>query len=453
MESGLKIVLDSIGKGDIAPAYLIYGDEAYLVKEAADRIIGGIFPQGVQDLNLFRMDGERIDVESICETIRTPPLIPGKKVIVIKNTTLLSSRFSAADYLGQVVQNLKGDPCRAARAFMNFLSLMDWSLDEMIDGGWERVSREEWQRLSDGVEGAGGLQWLPEIIELCVRKGMADRPAPQETAHLESILREGLSGGISLILTAEAVDKRKRIFKTIADVGVVLHFPKAAKESQQKTILSGVAKEYLATKGKRLAPEAFRALGERAGFDLQEAFAALDKLVTYVGEHKELIEKSDVETAIGRTKEEKVFGLTDAIVEGDLEKGLLILHRLVAQGAHPLMILAMIIREVRLLIQGKMIIASDMIDSFNPRTEYAVFQRNIYPLIKEASKRYELGKGSLFSQHPYAIYNALRNSTRFSYEKLMQFMDKLVAIDIALKTSGTEPRLLLERLLVDLCKG
>jgi len=65
----------------------------------------------------------------------------------------------------------------------------------------------------------------------------------------------------------------------------------------------------------------------------------------------------------------------------------------------------------------------------------------------------ELGKGlSLASQHPYVIFNALRNSTRFSHGELLANMGRVLDVDAAMKSTGQDPRLLLERLLIALCE-
>jgi hypothetical protein len=50
------------------------------------------------------------------------------------------------------------------------------------------------------------------------------------------------------------------------------------------------------------------------------------------------------------------------------------------------------------------------------------------------------------------IFNALRNSTRFSYRELMGNMERVLAVDNAMKSTGQDPRLLLERLLIALCE-
>ncbi|MGZ3649298.1 MAG: hypothetical protein ACXU9G_09775, partial [Syntrophales bacterium] len=62
------------------------------------------------------------------------------------------------------------------------------------------------------------------------------------------------------------------------------------------------------------------------------------------------------------------------------------------------------------------------------------------------------GKAGLDGQHPYVIYNAVKNSYRFSYERLLKFLEDLVDMDIAFKTTTKEPKFMLERFIVDVCR-
>ncbi|MEA3470904.1 MAG: hypothetical protein U9R24_04230, partial [Thermodesulfobacteriota bacterium] len=100
----------------------------------------------------------------------------------------------------------------------------------------------------------------------------------------------------------------------------------------------------------------------------------------------------------------------------------------------------------------KIILKSDVISSFRPGMDYAKFQNSLYPSIKALGESRGKKKGWLFVQHPYVIYNALRNSRRFSCDELVGYINRLVDVDIALKTTGMKPRLVLEHLLMDICK-
>ena len=390
-EKTLGAILGDIKKGQASPCYLIYGDEEYLVKDAFDKIISLVLPGGSSDLNLFYFDEENEDVDSICESILTPPLIPGGKVVVVKNSSLFHSKTILPDRTGKVVKKLEDN---------------------------------QFEDMEQSKEG-------PRV--------------------LVDVLTSGIPESNCLILTANySVDRRKKLFKAISDVGVVLGFSRVKGERRQKKLLTDIAEELFAGKRKKLSAEAFWTLERKTGFNLREFRGALEKLITYTGD-RSLIEEKDVEDVIGKTKEDSIFDLTTALAEKNIEKSLLTLKDLLDQGVHYLMILTMVTREIRLLLHAKIFIRSERLASFYPAMDYNRFRDTVYPEIKEWTNQSGKEKGGLASQHPYVIYNALKNSGRFSYEELLKHLGALVDVDLALKTTGKNPKLAIERFFIDVC--
>ena len=438
----LDSVLADIGKGQLSPCYLLYGDEEYLIQSALDQLIACLLPAADRELNLFYMEGEQEDMDRLCESLLTVPLIPGRKAIVLRNTRIFHSKKTLSELVLKIRSQAKESPAGAVRDFMTFLEITGWRLDDLRDEGWRKISDEAWRQTVDGDDGQGREAWLPVMVEFCVSQGLQAAQGRDDTDRLSDTLSAGLPEGNCLILTADAVDRRKRIYKTLAERGKILHFSQIKSESKLSNVLMPRAREILAAKGKRLGPGAWLALGKKTGFSLRASLAALEKLVTFVGE-KALIEAEDVEAVIGKTKEEAVFHITAALMEKDLPKSLLTLKDLLDQGDHPLMILAILAREVRLLLHAKLLLGSGQLGPYKPGMDYPPFQKSIYPNIKSL-----MGSST---PHPYVIYQALKNAPRFSRERLIEYLDALVDIDLAMKTTAKDPRLMLERFLVRVC--
>ena len=440
------------GKGDPSPCYLLYGEEEYLVKDALNRLIAIILPTGDRDLNLFFMDGENEDIDSLCETILTPPLIPGKKVVVVRNTRLFQSRSILPEITQKIRHHFEDDPDMAAKYFMQLLKITGWNLDDLRDGGWKKITDDDWQRTVEGDSGHDRETWIPGLIEICVSRGMDVRQRRDDKERIEDVLKSGIPEGNHLIMTAEAVDKRKRLFKIISENGIILHFSQVKGETRQRNVLMETAKDILAKSGKKMTPGAWFAIGRKTGFTLTDSMGALEMLITYTGERM-LIEESDVEEVVGKTKEDTVFDLTRALVDKDLNTALANLKDLFDQGVNHLLILSMIAREIRFLLHAKIFIRSGTINSFHAKMEYDMFQKTVYPIIHEWINHTEKkgGKGDIGSQHPYVIYNSLKNSYRFSYEHLVKYLEDLVDMDIAFKTTAKDPKILLERFIVNIC--
>lgn len=447
----LEKAIDDIAGGAMVPCYLIYGEEEYLMKGAFDQIIEHILPRNDRAFNLFMVDGESEDVDFICESIITPPLLPGNKVVAVQHTRLFQSKISAADLIKGVVENVEHDKPKAAKTFMAFLDLVGWSLEDLKDDGWKKISDDDWKETVRGGGEQKRESWLPQVTAVCVDLGIKQRAHRRDSDRLEKILEGTIPKGNCLILTADRVDRQKKIFKIISKKGAVITFPAAKPKSvAQRDLLLKEAGKVLAESGKRLSAEAMQELGRRTGFNLRISRKEIEKLVTYVGD-KATIDKKDISEIIEKSSEDSVFDLTSAMVDKDVEKALTTFKDLLNQGVHHMVILSMLIREIRFLLQGKILLKGGSVPSFHRAMHYKDFQNIVYPGIKELAKT--LGKNGewLAGQHPYVIYNNLKNSERYSREELLKHMGKLLDCDIALKTTGVNPERTLERLLIDLC--
>jgi len=451
MKGTLKTILEDIGSGKTAPCYLIHGDEEYLVEDAMNRIIDGILPPDQQSLNLFHMEGEDEDIDAICNAILTPPLMPGKKVVLVKNTRLFYSKVSSADIIREINSNIEKEPRRAAIAFVSLIEIAGWSLDELRDGQWKKISDTDWRNAIGGTEEADREKWLPKVIELCDRLKVTGRGKLKGTDKLERVLKDGIPDGNCLIMTAGAVDKRKKLFKEIKDTGIVLSFAMARNESEQKGLFKEKIRDVLAKRGKKLAPDAFLLLGERTGFKLRDSLREIEKLIVHVGD-REIIGRDDIQAVVEKTAEDSVFDLTSAIVEKNAAKALGILQELFDHGVNHILIVAMIAREVRLLLQGNIILGSGEIPAFHPGMNYGKFQTGIYPSVKSLAEKYGRKGKWIATQHPYVIYKTFKNADKFSREELIDYMKDLADLDCDFKSSGINPEIALKRLLTNMCR-
>ncbi|MBN2516652.1 MAG: DNA polymerase III subunit delta [Deltaproteobacteria bacterium] len=447
----VQTVLRNIRDGERAPCYLLYGDEDYLIKDLLHQIIDIILPGDEKNLNLFWMDGTVTDIEAICESILTPPLMPGNKVVVVNKTSLLSSQSSLPDVVNEILETIETEPQRAAKVFGTFLQMVGWSLEDLQDGGWEKISDNDWRKLIGEAGSTNRDKWLPKIIDISGRFRIEARKKPDDTERFETVLKKGFPDSNYLILTADFVDKRKKIVGSIADVGVVIHLSKEKRTEKQRNTLLHAATDMLQREGKTLSPGAIKALGRKTGFSLRESMGELEKLITYTGD-KDCIDEEDIESITRKTKEDSIFDLTSALVDKNLERALFSFRDLLDQGLHHLMILTMIAREIRNLLQGKLIVQAGILSAFHHQMDFKTFQHSVYPQIKKIGTQRGKKNQTLSSQHPYVIFNALKNADRFSFDELVRYLEYLSDIDLTLKTTGKDPKLAIERLIIEMCQ-
>jgi len=250
----------------------------------------------------------------------------------------------------------------------------------------------------------------------------------------------GLPEQNHLILTASSADRRKRLFKTIVECGVVLHFPRMKKEAVQEGQLREEARQLLQAAGKQLSQPAWEALGRKTGFDLRSSINALRQLIVYAGE-RSVIEPDDVESLIGKTREESVFDLTEALSKKDAVRCLSLLGELLRQGAHHLMILSLMTREIRHLLHARVFLGEGGFASdFDAGMEYPAFVRKSYPLFRDRFSSPGAKKsGSLADSHPFVVFQALKRCRSFSTDQLAGFLEELLRLDIAFKSTAADP--------------
>jgi DNA polymerase-3 subunit delta len=446
----MEKIFANLKKGIVAPCYLLYGEEEYLITETLNKILDIILPDGSRDFSLFYLDGENTDIDSLMENILTPSLLGDRKVIVVQNTTIFQSRENLAKLIQKIRGSIDDQPAKAAKYFMTFLEIAGFSLEDLQNAGWQKITDDEWNRIVKGDAGEEREKWLPRILGICSDSGLTEASGAGKAERLEEIFKDGLPEGNCLILTAEDVDKRKKLYKIIAEAGVVHYFGEVKNETVRKETLQKQAQQLLDGCGKKLSPAAWIALGRKTGFDLRRSMSELEKLISYVGD-KTIIDKDDVEEAVGRTKEEEIFALTTALSEKNQLAALGALKSLLDQGTHHLMILTMLVREIRLLLQARILVDSGKLPKFTSSMEYGWFQKVLYPAVGELNSSTAKREGLIFSQHPFVVYNALRNCIRFNNTRLIKFLDDLLEIDRSFKSTASSPQLLLEMFLIKAC--
>lgn len=447
-------VVSDIKQGHLLPCYLLYGEDAFLIRQTLDKIINHILPDEDRVLNLFFMDGD-IDIDELCQSLLMPPLIAGRKVVVLRNTRFFRSEtVSAPELIDNIINLIETNPQKAAREFLHFLRITGWDLEDMKDEGWRGIRDDDWQKATGNDAGSNREEWLPGIIDLCINSPIKEEPNIESADRLSAILKNGLPEGNHLVLTAASADKRKKLFKTVSDIGKVLYFPQARNESSKKQILTDTLKDLLAAEEKSITPGAWIAIGRKTGFVAEHSVDAVEKLILYTGE-KRVISENDVEELIEKTKEGTIFDLTNALSEKKLIPALAALKDLLDQGAHHLMILSMLAREIRFLLHAGMLIRGSMFRSFNHKADYSKFQKDVYPLIRtwmsDAGNKEE--GGELIRQNPYVIYLVLKNSRRFDLDVLADHLGELVRMDTWMKSSAKDPGFLLEQFVIRVCSS
>jgi len=267
---------------------------------------------------------------------------------------------------------------------------------------------------------------------------------------LNEFLSSGIPQGNHLILIAETVDKRKALYKSIKKIGVIVDCTladgsSAADKRRRQTFFKARMNEVLGRAGKTMASGVFEALYEKVGPDLRMFDTEIEKLVSFAGERKKVLPE-DVQEATKKTKQDPIYEMTNALGEKDAEKTLAVIDGLLESGLFPLQIVSAVANQIRKLLLAKDLVERQTDRQWKRGMAYGTFQSFVYPALQQ-EKENPLPAGA----HPFVLYKTLSQADKYSLHELLRALDRCLWADEQLKTTPRSPKLILERIVLEIC--
>ena len=442
-------LITEMKSGNLAPVYLVYGEE-FLCKNALERLLDILVPGKERSLNYESVDGAVVSAEEVVGRLNTFPLFSGSKVVALHGTQVFYSKASVDGLAAKSMEAFdEQDLATAARYFVNMLSLAGLSLDDARQGGVDQILKVN---SADGppLDKEKQAAWINQVFDFCRGQRMAIPTDIGAEGMLEEAIVSGFPKRNHLVLICDFVDKRKRIFKTIKQAGVVVDcsIPQGAgrvDERQRMTLFKEHARKVMSKAGKTGAPGLVEALYEKTGANLRGFDSEMRKLIAFVGQ-RDYIEPGDVAIALEKTRQDPIYELGNAVGERDVSKALHYAESLLSCDFHPLQILSAVANQVRKLVLGKDLLDRLLGGRWDDRLDYAGFQKTVWPQAKAMD-----GKAGVKNMHPYVLYKTLEMASNYKYEQLAQSFVTLLDADKALKSGGKKSKLILERAIIEIC--
>lgn len=219
-----------------------------------------------------------------------------------------------------------------------------------------------------------------------------------------------------MIFTADDLDKRKKSTKALLDACTVVDFS-PLKDSEAKAW----AKTYLKNLKAATDDQVLSEIINLVGTDVQTLANELDKLAA-ASLDTGRITMDHVDQLIGRTRELSNFELGDHLLANNRKRALETLHRLLDDGAEPVMLIGLIAGNYHRLALGKYLLARGGREEVFRNVSMPPFKRDSY------------------------ISTLQRSDAR----KIARGIQLTAAADLAIKTSQATPRLQLELLVCEL---
>jgi len=223
----------------------------------------------------------------------------------------------------------------------------------------------------------------------------------------------------TLIIIYKESSPNKELITAIKRVGIVSNFNITDKAKLVLWINSKFRQS-----NKKITPEALFYLQSIVGSDLGRLFNEIEKIDIYTKGQK-IIEKEDVMISIGGLESVNIFKVLDSIGDKDIKNSIEGLVKLNQGNLHHLSVFAMIYRQIKLILQTKLLLAG----GFN---------------FKEVEKKLKL---------PYfVVEKIIKQSKKYTFKEICKSYELLNIADLELKDSQKEPKIILEELVMNIIK-
>ncbi len=270
------------------------------------------------------------------------------------------------------------------------------------------------------------------IIVVDVSTGKKENLSSQEQRILEDYFASPSSRTIMVIVFSGKVRKTGSLYKYFSSLPSTTVLIKELRPLKERALYAWMGKKF-SSQGKTADPGAIRRLEELVGNDLRRINNEIEKLMTYVGE-KSVVELDDVNQISGWVKTFFEWEISDSLARADLSQCLLVLNNLFKEGIKPEYILGSVVRFFRDILQAKLLIKEKHVD------KKAIF-KELRPQIHEKF-------GNFYTTKFKEFFSLVERS---SMKDLNYVLAELEKVDLKIKTSGLNPKTLMESFLSDYC--
>lgn len=236
-----------------------------------------------------------------------------------------------------------------------------------------------------------------------------------ESSAMANYVKEIPKSTILLFIEKE-VDKRNSLYKAFSKVGMPIEFITPTEKELLKWVV-----QYCKKRHKTIDSSTAAILLRTVGSGMDMLSSELNKLIAYCGDESIVFPK-DIELVCTKSVESKIFDLVGAIGNKNSNIALEVFEGLLQMKESPIMVLVMIARQFRIIMQCK---------------HYA----ELIPYERLPEK---LGLKS------FIVRECLKQAQNFDMETLKGAYEKCLTADISIKTGRTPAKLAVETLILSI---
>lgn len=394
-----------------APVYLVFGQDEFLVEQAARKVAHILVPAAARAGNLTVCDCREVGMRPVEDFLSSGglPFVPEQvSVMLIRGMRLWAEKKDKPE---------KGQE------------------DEPATAGQTPTATSEGKPVSE------------EALEED-EKRTGKKATPGET-WLERACEFGLPAGRTAVIAHVGTpDRQSASFKAVAKVGKVLEVGGLQYPADRVDFIQ----HRLQTKGLEASLAVTDAILLRVGSDTRLLAAEVEKLAVFLGE-KRTVTAADVAAVVAESAEEKIYAVAEAILKADSTGALAALAALAGQGVPAPVLVYALARHFRLLAQAQAVLSAGTVSTQSIRAAYPQFSRKLTKAVLDemAASLPEDRRQNLAHQHKYVIYRTFGAAANLAPDLPARALAEVLAADLLLKTTMRDEQRVMESLVLRLC--
>ena len=273
------------------------------------------------------------------------------------------------------------------------------------------------ERLTDACGTAPFLNDYRMVLARDTKLFVSGRKADAD--HITNFLTD-IPESTVLVFVEDEVDKRGRLYKKLGETGRALEFKTPTDKELFEWVKNKVKKQ-----GAVIANDAVHVLLRTSAHNMEALSGEIEKLTGYAGTCGE-IKVSDVESICTPALETQIFDLVGAVCEKKPERALDLFNNMILMKEQPLVILTMITRQFRLVLQSKA-----LAEKGRSNNEIADF----------------------LSVRGFVVAECLRQGNGFKTEELIAALRDCLEADMNIKSGRMSDKLAIEALIIKYALG
>lgn len=452
-------ILREIEANKIAPVYLLCGNETFLIEGTLKQMLDKLLPPESRDFNLSILDGNMVSVREILSHVDLYPLMSDWRVVVVENFPAFKSQNRSSSPLTIIRNAMQHETDNIQQCVLDIAKLLGITSQQIADNhpayssAIEEITQKLGGVLSEDV--STFFQRLPNLSSQIDTHTDNDSEDNNTDLMMEWLQGELPKSSILIFVVKSEVSNKNRFAKAIEAVGKYVSFDVIEKgNSFSKDPLYKKVVEKLTSFDKKITPRAFDQLRKRTGGDMQLVSEAINKIIDFVGD-KDQIDELDIRNVVSQTHYDGIFDITDAISRRSTKHAIKSLREVISNGMDPIPITAAIANHLRFCVQAKLIMVKKGLKPISRQMRYPDFTSRIFqPLVEEFGDLLPTSQSSnLLKRSPYIAYKIFQSINSFTTQELMDALNKVLDVEIQLKTTTLNGEILLEQLVVDICRS